>query len=59
MSTSELVVPAIADKTTILGSPPDMMDTTFFIRRAEPTDVPPNFNTFMIVYCVFLLIIRH
>ena len=41
-------MPAMAERTTMRGSSPVVMRrATFLIRSAEPTEVPPNFNTFM------------
>ncbi len=47
---SEFVVPDIADNTT--NTCPSMLvaiDATDFIRAGVPTDVPPNFITFMML----------
>ena len=47
---SVLVVPLIADSTTNVGSPDAVTnEATFFIRSGVPTDVPPNFITFIFV----------
>ena len=47
---SEFVVPDIADNTT--NTCPSMLvaiDATDFMRAGVPTDVPPNFITFMML----------
>jgi hypothetical protein len=42
----------MADSTTKVGSPDSVMsEATFFMRSGEPTEVPPNFITF-IMYVV-------
>ena len=54
MSTNELVVPDMAESTTNTGSP-DLVTNlvTSFMRAGDPTDVPPNFITF-IVFILFV-----
>src|SRR5690606_26056038 len=47
MATSELVVPATADSTTICRSSWLMSEIRFRIRSRRTPDVPPNFRTFM------------
>ncbi|MBF1453964.1 MAG: hypothetical protein HXN54_08655, partial [Prevotella nigrescens] len=53
------VVPLIAESTINVGSPDFVIkDATPFIRSGEPTDVPPNFITFIIFNlskCGFML----
>ena len=41
MSTNVLVVPDMAEKTTILGWSSEINFATSWIRCAEPTEVPP------------------
>ena len=45
----KIVVPDIAESTTIFCSPSVINLATSFIRCAEPTEVPPNFKTFIFV----------
>ena len=51
---SSLVFPAIAETTAITWLPNDrsflIMLATCWILSIEPTDVPPNFNTFLIIF---------
>ena len=54
MSTNVLVVPDMAERTTILGWSSEINFATSWIRCAEPTEVPPNFNTF-----ISLLFLNH
>ena len=52
---SEFVVPLIADSTINVGFPDFVTnEATPFMRSGEPTDVPPNFITFMF-RLIFLL----
>ena len=52
---SELVVPLMAERTIKVGSPDFVTnEATPFMRSGEPTDVPPNFITFMF-RLIFLL----
>ena len=46
--TSESVVPDMADSTVIRACSRRTISATFFMFAAEPTDVPPNFNTLII-----------
>ena len=46
-----LLVPDIAERTTNVGSPDFVINfATLFMRSGEPTEVPPNFITFIILY---------
>ncbi|GAA4380650.1 hypothetical protein GCM10023186_19400 [Hymenobacter koreensis] len=42
-----MVVPDMADSTTMRGSLERINSATARMRAAEPTDVPPNLRTFM------------
>lgn len=45
-----VVVPLIADNTMKVGSPDSVTkEATPFMRSGEPTEVPPNFITFIVV----------
>ena len=48
ISTNEFVVPDMADNTTIFCSPSVINFITALIFSGEPTDVPPNFSTFIV-----------
>ncbi|MBV6484095.1 MAG: hypothetical protein KFKLKKLM_00578 [Flavobacteriales bacterium] len=50
ISTKVLVVPDMADNTTIFGVLFTTKLVKAFIRSAEPTDVPPNFTTNMVIF---------
>ena len=52
-----LLVPDIAERTTIFFSPSVINLATSFIRCAEPTEVPPNFKTFIFVTVLKLVCI--
>jgi len=46
------VVPDIAESTTTFFSEVLIKLATSFILEAEPTDVPPNFNTSIVLYLI-------
>jgi len=48
ISTRVLVVPAMAESTTTLRPEAVMSEATSRMRAGVPTDVPPNFNTFIL-----------
>jgi hypothetical protein len=55
---SELVIPDMAEQTTIQSVLVLTMSAAIFILDALPREVPPNFNTFMrnyIVNCIIIL----
>ena len=55
ISTKVLVVPDMADKTTILGwLSEEIKFATPWILSALPTEVPPNFNTFILDVFIFV-----
>ncbi len=47
MSTNAFVVPDTAERTTSFLSLPEISFATACIRSGLPTEVPPNFNTFI------------
>ena len=50
ISTNAFVVPLMAESTTIFGSPSLINPISACIRCGEPTEVPPNFIIFIMVY---------
>ena len=54
---SELVVPDIAESTTMFFFSFAISWQTFFIRAGVPTEVPPNFKTFMSCSLVLLFLV--